>query len=139
MLLAAGCSGAPANWDAVGNAPLPPCPSSPNCVASEAADAAHYLPPLPYAGSRTNSRRLLLEVLQALPRTRVVAQTDTTIRAECRSRVFGFVDDVWFRFDDRTRQIHFRSAARSGRSDFGVNRERLQAITQAYLAKRGPA
>jgi len=137
VLLVAGCSGGPPKWNVLGSAPLPPCPSSPNCVSSEAANPDQSLPPLPYAGTREASRRLLLEVLNALPRTQVVAQSETAIQAECRSRLFGFVDDLWFRFDDPTEQIHFRSAARSGHSDFGVNRERMQAITQAYLAKRG--
>ena len=30
--------------------------------------------------------------------------------------------------------IHFRSASRVGQSDLGVNRQRMQAIVQAYEA-----
>ena len=52
----------------------------------------------------------------------------------CRSRIFRFADDVDFRFDDEARLIHFRSASRLGRKDFGVNRERMEGIRRAYEA-----
>jgi uncharacterized protein (DUF1499 family) len=38
------------------------------------------------------------------------------------------VDDVEFRFDEATHTIHFRSAARSGHYDFGVNRKRMEDL-----------
>jgi len=47
------------------------------------------------------------------------------------------VDDVDFRFDDEARQIHFRSASRLGRRDFGVNRERMEEMRRRYLATDG--
>jgi uncharacterized protein (DUF1499 family) len=40
----------------------------------------------------------------------------------------GFVDDVEFLLDEKARVIHVRSASRLGRKDFGVNRERIEAI-----------
>jgi uncharacterized protein (DUF1499 family) len=39
-----------------------------------------------------------------------------------------FIDDVEFVFDDETKTVHFRSASRTGYSDFGVNRRRMDDI-----------
>jgi uncharacterized protein (DUF1499 family) len=44
------------------------------------------------------------------------------------------VDDVDLLFDDKAKVIHFRSAARLGRRDFGVNRERMEEIRRRFQA-----
>lgn len=88
--------------------------------------------PLPYRGDRAASRRLILSVVNAMPRTTLVAEGEHYLHFEFRSRVFRFVDDVEFVFDDEAAQIQFRSASRIGYSDFGVNRSRMTAISDAY-------
>ncbi len=89
--------------------------------------------PIPYAGPLRAARARMLAVLQALPRTRIVEEGADVLRAECHSLVFRFVDDVEIRFDDTAKLIHFRSASRLGRSDFGVNRERMDHLRKAFL------
>jgi uncharacterized protein (DUF1499 family) len=76
----------------------------------------------------------MLSVLRGLPRTKLVEEGPDVLRAECRSRIFRFVDDVEIRFDDQAKLIHFRSAARLGYRDFGVNRERMETVRQEFLA-----
>jgi uncharacterized protein (DUF1499 family) len=44
------------------------------------------------------------------------------------------VDDVEFTFDETAGLIHFRSAARLGYGDMGMNRARMEAIQTAYEA-----
>ena len=110
---------------------LPPCPKSPNCVSTEARDEAHAIAPMHYTGSREAAMQHLLSVLRAMPRTTIVASDEHSVRAEFRTRVFKFVDDAQFVFDDATKTIHFRSASRVGSSDFGVNRKRMEAIRKA--------
>ena len=46
----------------------------------------------------------------------------------CTSLLARFVDDVEILFDDATKSIHFRSAARTGYYDFGVNRRRMEEV-----------
>ncbi|MDA7848031.1 DUF1499 domain-containing protein, partial [Sulfurospirillum sp.] len=56
-------------------------------------------------------------------------------RAEFSSKLFGFVDDVEFYFpvtQSNTTTIHMRSASRLGRSDFGVNRKRIEKIKSRF-------
>ena len=88
--------------------------------------------PIPYRGTPTEARERLLAVLRAWPRTRIVREEPGAVAAECRSRIFRFVDDVDFRFDDEARLIHFRSASRVGRSDLGVNRRRMEEMRRRY-------
>jgi uncharacterized protein (DUF1499 family) len=90
--------------------------------------------PIPYRGTPAQARERLLGVLRAMPRTRIVKQEPDYIHAVCRSRIFRFADDVELEFDDEAQQIHFRSASRLGRRDFGVNRQRMEAIRNAFLA-----
>jgi len=111
---------------------LKPCPSSPNCVSTQATVPGQQMAPLPYRGDRIRSRQLILAIVGAMPRTTIVSQTDDYIHVEFRSRLFGFVDDVAFLFDDEGAVIHFRSASRSGYSDMGVNRKRMEGISAAY-------
>ena len=111
---------------------LRPCPATPNCVSTEAADAVHRMPPIPFTGSAAEAIARLTRVVESMPRARVVAREDTYLRAEYRSLVFRFVDDVEFAVDSAARVIHFRSASRVGRSDFGVNRRRMQEVTRRF-------
>jgi uncharacterized protein (DUF1499 family) len=92
--------------------------------------------PIPYQGPPEAARQRLLAVLRGLPRTRIVAEEPDYLHAECRSRLFRFVDDVELVLDGEAKLIHFRSAARLGRRDFGVNRERMESIRRAFLAER---
>lgn len=112
----------------------PPCPKAPCCVASTAAPPGRRLAPIGFSGPAPAARERLLAVLQALPRTRITAVGERSIRAECRSRLFGFVDDLEFRIDEPAGVIHFRAACRFGVWDLGVNRRRIERIRSAFHA-----
>lgn len=124
-----------------GNAPelgvnaehLSTCPSTPNCVVSQSADAEHQIAPIAYLGDRATARETLLKVLSVVPRTQVVGQTADYIRAASESRLLGFVDDLEFYFPADTAVIEMRSASRLGESDLGVNRRRLEQIRLALV------
>jgi uncharacterized protein (DUF1499 family) len=77
----------------------------------------------------------LKAVLAGQKRTRIVAEQADYLHAECSSLVFGFVDDLEFQMDRLGRKIHVRSASRTGKYDFGVNRRRVEAIRQAFAAQ----
>ncbi|MDX8387889.1 MAG: DUF1499 domain-containing protein, partial [Ghiorsea sp.] len=53
------------------------------------------------------------------------------IHATFSTSIFRYVDDVELRFDANTGVTHIRSASRMGRSDFGANRKRIEAIQEA--------
>lgn len=115
----------------VRNGQLASCPQRPNCVCSQATDAAHAIEPFPLADPAAFSR--LEALLRQTPRTRVITATETYLHAECRSRWIGFIDDVEFVVDRSAGVIHGRSASRLGHADFGVNRARLERLRQQFL------
>lgn len=110
-----------------------PCPATPNCASTEATDPRHAVAPFYLA--RFDAWPEIRTLILGQPRTRLVEQGENWLRAECRSVVFGFVDDlaVELRFDQRT--LALRSASRLGRYDFGVNRRRLEALRTALRAR----
>ncbi len=123
----------PANLGVV-DGRLAACPDSPNCVSTQADDAAHRMPPLPLGEPVAAAIERLATTLTALPRTKIVTRTDDYLHAEVTSRLFRFVDDVEIYVDSSAGQIHFRSASQTGHSDLGVNRARMQQISNAYSA-----
>jgi uncharacterized protein (DUF1499 family) len=115
---------------------LAPCPATPNCVCSCAAEGDdHAIAPLTFEGSPEEAWKRLGEVLAEQPRMAVVSETPTYRHVECTSRVFRFVDDLELLLDREAKKIHVRSASRAGRSDLGVNRRRVEAIRQAFEAR----
>jgi uncharacterized protein (DUF1499 family) len=125
-----GCTGTPPTNIGVKEGKLAACPSSPNCVSSQsqAEDKEHYIQPLHYAGSRDEAKAALISVIESMKRARIITVRDDYVYAEFTSRIFRFVDDVEFYFDDATKTIHVRSASRLGHSDLGVNRKRIETI-----------
>ena len=120
---------------AMANSPrLAPCPRTPNCVSTQAPLGPQHIEPIRYTGSLEGARERLLRVLREHPRTTLVREESDYLKAECRSALFRFVDDIEFVFDDAGKWIHFRSASRLGRKDFGVNRKRMEEIRQAFEA-----
>ena len=115
-----------------GETGLAPCPDTPNCVSSGAAQPERRVAPIGYEGTRDEALRALLAALRELPRTEVVRIESDRVRAVQRSRVFGFVDDIEVRLPADEPVIHVRSASRAGYYDFGVNRRRVERLREAF-------
>jgi uncharacterized protein (DUF1499 family) len=111
---------------------LAPCPASPNCVSSQAADAEHYVEPLRIVGDPSQAMNELRRIIESIPRTRIVAVSDTALHAEFTSYFFGFVDDVDLQLDAASHLVQIRSASRTGYSDLGANRRRVETIRAAF-------
>ena len=107
---------------------LSPCPSSPNCVCSQEADALHQIAPLTYSTSPAQAMADLKRIIQAQPKTQIVTESANYLYAEFTSGLMGFVDDVEFYLDEAAGVIQVRSASRLGKSDLGVNRKRIEMI-----------
>ncbi len=107
---------------------LKPCPNKPNCVSSLSIDKAHAVDPLQYHGDWHAGKAALIKIIENTSRAAVVENQDNYVHAIFKSKIFGFVDDVEFVFDDARKVIHIRSAARVGYYDFGVNRQRVEML-----------
>jgi uncharacterized protein (DUF1499 family) len=91
--------------------------------------------PLAFESPADDAMRRLQAIVRSMPQSRIVTADDRYLHAEFRSAAFGFVDDVEFLIDERAGVIHFRSAARIGYSDFGVNRRRMERIRERWAAR----
>ena len=113
---------------------LSPCPFSPNCVSTHATDEGHAIAPFRYQKPRVEAKEALKAAIAALSRTKLVEEDEVYLHDEFTSLLLRFVDDVEFVFDDDTKTIHFRSASRTGYSDLGVNRQRMEQL-RALVAR----
>ena len=111
---------------------LSPCPKSPNCVSSLSEDKSHYVEPLKYKGTLEEAREELVSDIDSMKRSEIVTAETNYIHATFKSGLFRFVDDVEFSFDDQRKVIDVRSASRTGYSDLGVNRKRVEEIRRRF-------
>ncbi len=112
---------------------LQACPNTPNCVCSETKiPDEHFIEPLNTAG--LSSQEALSKVKSIISKmgAEVTTQEEDYLAATFTSDLFKYVDDIEMRFDKENNLLHFRSASRVGKSDFGVNRERVEAIRTEF-------
>ena len=107
---------------------LPMCPTSPNCVSSQAGDADHYIAPFKIKGKPEAAWAALKQALNAQSRIAITEETGDKLHAEATSLVFRFVDDIDAILVHEANLIHIRSASRVGYSDLGVNRKRVENL-----------
>lgn len=128
-----GCAG-PRPTDLGWNAgKLADCPSSPNCVTSQAnASDSDFVEPLRFDGDAALAWNAAVAAANALSGASVVEQRDDYLWIECKSRMFGFVDDLELALVAAERRIEVRSASRLGYSDLGVNRARVETLRERF-------
>ena len=109
------------------------CPASPNCVSSDDT-GSHGIPALQVAGELGQAWAALVDYLAQAPEFTVIENADGYLRAEARTRILRFVDDVEFLARPEKNIIAMRSASRVGYSDLGANRRRLEGLRSALVA-----
>ncbi|MGB5398403.1 MAG: DUF1499 domain-containing protein [Gammaproteobacteria bacterium] len=136
LILLTGCAGTMSKLG-IENGQLKECPTTPNCVNSQANDKKHFIEPIFITGPPLEAKNHILNILKELKQSKIIVVEHNYIRAEFTSRVFRFVDDVEFYFPDPESKegvIHVRSASRVGHSDLGVNRKRIELIRSKFKA-----
>lgn len=110
------------------------CPDKPNCVCSQhhENDPKHHIQPISFTGDPLAAFKRLRHVIKSQPRVEVITSEETYLHAEFTSLIFRFVDDVECLLDAENQLIHIRSASRSGYSDLGVNRKRVEQLRTAF-------
>lgn len=100
---------------------LAPCPSSPNCVSSEAG-TVEKKGVAPLEGSMEAAKSAIIAL-----GGKITLESASYLSATFSSSLFRFVDDVELRASGDGK-IHIRSASRVGYSDRGENKKRVEAI-----------
>lgn len=130
LLVMIGCAGERPSNLGVRDGSLTACPSSPNCVSSQASDEQHRIAPLAFKDDPDAAFARLKQVLDARRDTTVIDQQLGYLRAELRTMLF--VDDGEFYLDRVQRIIQVRSSSRLGYSDLGKNRSRMEQIRREF-------
>ncbi|MHA7837653.1 MAG: DUF1499 domain-containing protein [bacterium] len=115
---------------------LAPCPSSPNCVSSDASDPGHAIEPLAVRGGMEPAWEGLRVLLQEKDRVRITQEEPDYLHAVFTTRIMRYRDDVEFHARPDRGEIAVRSASRVGYGDMGANRKRIESI-RAELVQRG--
>jgi len=87
------CAGAPLTNLGVANGQLTSCPTSPNCVNSQAIadDEGHFISPVVYAVARQKVFATLIQVIKSLECTNIITTKDSYLRIEFSSAVIGLL------------------------------------------------
>lgn len=120
----------------VKNGRLSECPTSPNCVSTQTDQEEKRMDALVFTKDLETTKSLIKEILSERQRTTIETENENYIHAVVESKWIKFKDDVEFYFDQKDEVVHFRSASRVGYSDFGVNKNRMGAISQHYDSMR---
>lgn len=115
-----------------GNGIFPPCPSTPNCVSSRAEKASQRVDPILFHGDPASAWSRLRKVVSSMKGAFIAEEKAGYLRAEFRTALFGFVDDLELLLDEAAKRIDVRSASRTGYFDFGVNRGRVEEIRDRF-------
>lgn len=114
---------------------LPACGPYDNCVSSQSFSPESAITPLTFTGEPEPAQARLRRLIEALPGSNIVTDTPGYLSAVIRSRVFGFPDDLDCLIEPAG-VIHIRSAARLGRKDLNINRQRVEALRTQWQAAR---
>lgn len=105
------------------------CPGTPNCVTSEYRDHPSFAEPVLLNTPPEVAWKKVDQTIRDMGGT-IVIKNETYLHAIFVSPLFRFVDDMELRLDTGKKTIHFRSSSRTGYSDLGVNRKRVEEFRQ---------
>jgi uncharacterized protein (DUF1499 family) len=127
--------GAPPTDLGVHDGRLKPPSITPNSVSSQASLYPDHpqrtyaeIAPLPLKGDPDATLDHIADVIRAMDGARIVKREPGYLYAQFTTRLMKYVDDAEFWFDPAAGVIQVRSASRLGKSDLGVNRERIESI-----------
>lgn len=107
------------------------CSSKPNCVSTQELRSDYQVAPFELISESTTINEIE-QVALTLKRTKTVNKTNERLHLESTSLVFRFVDDL--HIVKQGTQLQVRSKSRVGYSDFGVNKNRVEALREKLIA-----
>jgi uncharacterized protein (DUF1499 family) len=132
--LLAACAGKRPDNLGVHDNRLSACPSTPNCVSSQAPDEQHRIAPLAFSGDADVAFARLKLILTRRNDTTIIEEHSGYLRVELHTTLF--VDDGEFLLDRGGQVIQVRSASRLGYSDLGKNRSRMESIRRDFSSTK---
>ncbi|ACH66582.1 conserved hypothetical protein [Aliivibrio fischeri MJ11] len=111
---------------------IAPCGDKPNCIST--LDEREEFTAKPFILTSSANMKAISHIASQLKGAKLVDINNDYARIECTSSIFRFVDDLELRIYGNT--LIVRSESRTGYSDFGVNRKRVEKL-RALLEEKG--
>lgn len=111
------------------------CDNLNNCTASTASTKKNYIKPIEYQKSNNDVIKRIAAVISVQKGTMIRTQDTHYLHATYKTALLGYMDDLELLLDNSSGILHIRSASRIGRSDFGVNRKRIEALRALLQGK----
>lgn len=112
------------------------CPPRPSCVSSVVEDDQQRVAGLVYAGDASTAFSMLHEVVERMG-GKIAHESPGYLHAVFETPTMHYRDDLELLVLPEGR-IDVRSVSRFGYRDFGVNRDRVEALRQAFEAQPVP-
>ena len=109
------------------NGHLAACPDTRTCVSSEDHDVSHFMPPIPYVGTRQETEAKLRAAIDSIG-ARITASQGDYLAVTIPQHGVVPAADLEFLFDDENQVVRFRAASRGRLGDLGENRRRIRDI-----------
>lgn len=114
---------------------LSSCFPLPNCVSSSAWFLYNHVDEFELVIPEEKAWPIIIEIISQTPRTEIVKADSFYIHAECRSRVFQFVDHLELLLHKQKGVISVRSSSAIAIFDFGVNYFRIYSLREQLIEK----
>lgn len=99
-----------------------------NSVSSFAQNEDNKIAPLATGEDPTRAFQVLTNIVESIKGATIIEKSDNYLYVEFETPTLRFVDDAEFLLQPERKRIHVRSASRLGKTDFGVNRKRIEQI-----------
>ncbi|WP_304641323.1 DUF1499 domain-containing protein [Pseudomonas sp.] len=109
-----------------------PLSANPNGVSTQTDDPSKQVEPWPFKGDEEETMQSIKAAVRAYGEAEIVREESDYLRVVFITPTMRYRDDAEFYLDSATRQVHFRSASRAGKSDLGLNRQRHERLTDLY-------
>lgn len=108
---------------------------TPNSVSSQADLYPNHpqhnyarIEPLSLVGDNKSILSKIKAIIELMPGSQIITDQENYLYVQFTTRVMKFVDDAEFWCDPQSNVVQVRSASRLGKSDLGVNRQRIEWI-----------
>ena len=114
---------------------LTDCPSTPNCVSTEANGIPHRIEPFILAAPAEQAWPQVVSTVSEMPRTVIKVERPGYLYAKSYSKIFQFVDYLEVLSVPQENRLAVRSSSMLGISDLGVNAKRTETLRKALQEK----
>ena len=115
------------------NHQLKACPDTPNCINTEYPEkTSQHVPPLVYDETKADKVMTMAKNIILQMGGSIIKEEPNYLATAFTSMIFRFVDDFEVRNDIKHHSLQIRSASRTGYSDFGVNKRRVEEFSKQF-------